>query len=129
MLVPAGRLADLPTGTCVAVADGAAVVVRTDDSVVAFVNRCLHQDSPLTGGWVRDGVLSCPLHFWRYRVEDGSHIGGCDRLAQLPVHVTDGEVHVDVPAPEPSGSLREALLARARTYDRDREWRERGPQR
>ena len=60
MPVPIGRLDDVPTDRCIAVADGRAVAVRVGDEVCAYRNRCLHQDSPLAGGWVRDGVLMLP---------------------------------------------------------------------
>jgi nitrite reductase/ring-hydroxylating ferredoxin subunit len=120
--VRVGRVADVSDAECVAVGDGRAVVVRVGDRLVAYRNRCLHQDSPLDGGWVREGVLSCPLHFWRYRVADGSHVGSGEALETFPVEVVDGEAFVVVPDdPEPV-SLREQLLARARDYDRDRAW-------
>ncbi len=125
MLVPAGRVGEISEDTCVAVGDGTAVVVRVGDTVKAFRNRCLHQDSSLDGGWVRDGVLSCPLHFWRYRVSDGTNIGSTVRLDELEVRITDGEAFVEVPDPPPPRTLREQLLDRARTYDRDASWQTR----
>lgn len=116
--MPIGPLAGVPTDACVAVGDGVAVVVRVGDEVCAYRNRCAHQDSPLAGGIVRDGVLSCPLHFWRYRAATGELIGTRRRLERFPVEVIDGEVVVDLPdAPMPI-SLRDQLLARARDYDR-----------
>ncbi len=125
MLVPAGRVGDMSEQTCVAVGDGTAVVVRVGDTVKAFRNRCLHQDSPLADGWVRDGVLSCPLHFWRYRVSDGTNIGTAVALDEFDVRIIDGEAFVEVPDPQPARTLREQLLDRARTYDRDAAWQTR----
>lgn len=125
MLVPAGRVGDMSEQTCVAVGDGAAVVVRVGDTVKAFRNRCLHQDSPLADGWVRDGVLSCPLHFWRYRVSDGTNIGTAVALDEFDVRIIDGEAFVEVPDPQPARTLHEQLLDRARTYDRDAAWQTR----
>ena len=116
--VALGPVAEISEATCLSVGDGRAVVVRVDGEVRAFRNRCLHQDSPLDGGWIRDGVLSCPLHFWRYRADDGRLIGTRRSLEQFPVEVVDGEAFAvlpDVPAPV---SLREQLLARAQQYDR-----------
>ena len=125
--VSAGPLDALPRDRCVAVDDGRVVVVRNGDELVAFPNRCLHQDSPLDGGWVRDGILSCPLHFWRYRLDGGALVGGGvgDRLELLPVAVEDGEVRVTVPDRPVADSLRDQLLARARDYDRTRAYEDR----
>lgn len=125
MRLPAGSVDAIPDDECVAVGDGRAVVVRVGERVCAYRNRCVHQDSPLAGGWVRDGVLSCPLHFWRYRVDDGTHIGSSERLESFPVEIEDGEAFVVVPDDPPPRSLREQLLDRARTYDRDAEFERR----
>jgi nitrite reductase/ring-hydroxylating ferredoxin subunit len=125
--VALGPVAEIPTDRCLATADGRVVVVRVGDQVCAYRNRCLHQDSPLDGGWVRRGVLSCPLHFWRYDVATGQHRDGGGRLERFEVEVVDGEAYVLLP-PEPRPtSLREELLARAADYDRaDAYRRERG---
>lgn len=119
MDVSAGRISDVPDDRCVAIGDGRAVVVRVDDEVVAFPNRCLHQDSPLADGRVFDGRLQCPEHFWRYHLPGGEHVGGEGRLQRFGVRVEDGHVVVDLPDPEPVLSLRERLLAHARDWDRD----------
>jgi nitrite reductase/ring-hydroxylating ferredoxin subunit len=117
--IRAGRIGDIPTDRCVAIADGRAIVVRVDDEVVAFPNRCLHRESPLAGGRVLSGRLVCPMHFWCYRLPDGVHVGGEGQLASYDVEVMDGEVYVDVPAPQPVRSLREVMLAHARDWRRD----------
>lgn len=122
MRVGVGPVASVSDATCVAVGDGRAIVVRVGGELRAYENRCLHQDSRLEGAWVRDGVVSCPLHFWRYRVDDGTHLGGRGALTRYPVEIIDGEAFVVLPDPDPPRSLRDELLARARTYDRDQAW-------
>lgn len=117
--VSAGPLTEVPTDRCVAIADGRVVVVRVGEHVVAFDNRCLHKDSPLAGGRVTAGRLTCPLHFWRYRLPGGEHVGGQGVLPSYPVTTVDGQVLVDVPEPEPAASLRDLLLRHARDWDRD----------
>lgn len=124
MRVPVGPVDAVPADRCVAVGDGRVVVVRVGDELRAFENRCLHQDSELDGGIVRDGVLSCPLHFWRYRADDGSLIGSTRSLPRFPVDIVDGAAFVLVPDPDPDSPLRQRLLDRARGYDRDTAWRE-----
>jgi nitrite reductase/ring-hydroxylating ferredoxin subunit len=123
MRVRVGRLADLPDRRCVAIDDGRAVVVRVGEVVHAFANECLHQASPLAGGWVLGGVLVCPLHFWRYDVADGACRNGSGRLATHRVTIADGEVVVELPNRTDATSLRDRLLERARNYDRDEAWR------
>ena len=124
MRVSIGRVAELSDTECVAVGDDRAIVVRVGGEVRAYRNRCVHQDAPLAGGWVRDGVLSCPLHFWRYRVDDGGHIGSPQKLERFPVDVVDGEAFVLLPDTSAPRPLREQLLERARTYDRDQAYRD-----
>lgn len=119
MRVSAGPLDEIPRDRCVAVAGGEAIVTRAGDSVIAFRNRCLHQASPLAGGWVRDGKLTCPLHFWRYRLPSGELIGQPGRLDSYPVVVVAGEVFVEVPEPQPVLSVREMMLRHAREWRRD----------
>ncbi len=124
MTISRTRVDDLPKNEAVAIAGGNAVLVRTDDGVYGFVNRCLHQDLPLTGAHVADGVLICPHHFWRYELPEGrlcSQAEAAACLATVDVSVEDDEVVVDLPSPptaEP-GSLRAHLLARAETWNRD----------
>jgi nitrite reductase/ring-hydroxylating ferredoxin subunit len=120
--VPIGPVTSVPDDVCVEVGDGRAVVLRVGGEGCAYRNRCAHQDSPLAGGIVRDGVLSCPLHFWRYHARTGQLIGSRRVLERFPVHVVDGQAFVDLPDSPAPQSLREQLLARARVYDRDAAW-------
>ena len=118
--VNAGDLGDLPTDVGVAIADGRAVVVRVGDEVFAYRNECPHQASPLDGGLVKDGVLTCPLHFWRYDATTGAKSGEPRlRLESYPVVMESGSVRVVLPDPPPARSMREMLLAHARQWNRD----------
>ncbi len=125
MRIPIGPITAISDTTCVAVGDGRVVVIRVGDEIRAYRNRCVHQDAPLEGGWVHRGVLSCPLHFWRYRVDDGSHIGSSAKLERFPVDVVGGDAFVLVPDADEPRPLREQLLDRARRYDREAAWRDR----
>lgn len=118
-----GPVETIPADECIAADDDRIVVVRVDDDVCAYRNRCLHQEAPLAGGWVRRGILSCPLHFWRYDVSTGESKTGAGRLERFEVEVVGGEAFVLVPDEPPPLSLREQLLARAAEYDRTTEYR------
>ena len=122
MRVAIGPVAAVPDDACVAIGNGVAVAVRVGDEVCAYRNRCLHQDAPLAGGIVRRGVLSCPLHFWRYRARTGELVGARQSLERFPVEVEGGMAYVLLPDAPPPLSLREQLLRRARAYDRDEQF-------
>ena len=117
--VSAGAVEDLPTDRCVEIGDGRAVVVRVGRQVYAYRNECLHQASPLAGGLVREGVITCPLHFWRYEAGTGAKCGEPElRLETYPVRMESGNVLVDLPAPPATVSWREMMLDHAREWDR-----------
>lgn len=117
--VIAGGVKDFPEDRGVAIAGGRAVVVRVGDEVFAYRNECLHQASPLEGGLVKDGVLTCPLHFWRYDAATGAKCGDPRlQLESYPVEVVSGSVRVVVPDLPQTRSMRELLLAHAREWDR-----------
>lgn len=120
MRVFAGSISEIPNDRCVALPGEGAVVARVGEAVVAFENRCLHQESPLAGGIIHNGVLICPLHFWRYRLPAGEHVGGEGTLPHYPVEVIGDEVFVDLPDPAPPLSMREMMLRHAREWERDR---------
>lgn len=117
MRIAVGKVADIPSDTCLPIGDGQAIVVRVGTEVRAYRNRCAHQDAPLGNVPVRDGVITCPVHQWRYRVADGSHTGSSQKLEPLPIEVFNGDLFVMIP-PVDSSRGRQRLLAR----DRDDTW-------
>jgi nitrite reductase/ring-hydroxylating ferredoxin subunit len=112
----AARLAAIPEGAAVRVElDGTPVCLsRVDGVPVAVRDVCAHRDIALSGGIVRDGIITCPGHFRRYDLRDGHHLNGTDRVDTFPCRTHDGMVQVLVPDPQPRQSMREFLLAAAR---------------
>jgi nitrite reductase/ring-hydroxylating ferredoxin subunit len=92
---------------CLSLADGVPVAVA---------DACAHRRTPLSGGLVRDGILTCPGHFWRYDLRTGQCINRPDRVASHPCRVVDGWVDVLVPDPAPALGVRAMLLAAARRH-------------
>ncbi len=91
---------------------------NVEGELYALDNACAHLGGPLAGGLVRDGTVTCPLHWWRYDLATGRRRGG-DQIQQqtFPVTVIDGEVVVDVPEPQPVGGMRELLLRHAAEWN------------
>lgn len=96
--------------------EGCAVLVAlVDDDVHAVDDACRHRGTALSGGLLRDGIVTCPAHLWQYDVRTGRrHDTVGEGLATYPVAVVDGTIEVAVPDPVRVPTLREILLAHAR---------------
>jgi anthranilate 1,2-dioxygenase ferredoxin subunit len=91
------RLADLPaTGYVEAVVAGHKVLVaRLPDGVFAVENRCSHAASELSGGRLKIGRISCPLHGAQFDFRTGASMGGTLAMRGLrtfEVRVTGDDV-------------------------------------
>jgi NAD(P)H-dependent nitrite reductase small subunit len=121
--VEVAAAADLAPGTavCVQAGDGEVAVFNVDGELLAVEARCLHKGGALAEGHVNGGVVTCPLHWWRYDLRTGERLGAPElRLACYPVRVVDGRVEVRVPpARPPAPSLRDRLLAAGRDWQPD----------
>ena len=108
---------ELALGTCVSIQIGfePVAVLRSEAGVRAFADSCLHRGARLSEGTFRDGVLTCPGHWWRYDAVTGKLLmHPQSRLAGYEVREADGWIEVAAPAREPAHSLRSVLLAHAR---------------
>ncbi|MBX6313403.1 MAG: Rieske (2Fe-2S) protein [Isosphaeraceae bacterium] len=63
----------------------------------ALLGRCPHANGPMGRGWIEDGEAICPLHRWRFRLQDGrcTTVRG-QALHRFPCEVRDGVVWVAV---------------------------------
>ena len=64
---------------------------RHGESIVALSNRCPHQGGSLGEGWVEEGEVVCPLHRWRFKLEDGR----CTTMRGNGVHRFPAEIRED----------------------------------
>lgn len=119
--VDLGEAASLGEGEARAtIVDGRPIAVwRVDGALRAYSGACLHRGGPLAEGHVRDGIVTCPLHWWRYDLRTGALRGAPGaRLAAYPVGEVGGRIVVEVPAaedrPAEATSIRLWLLRRAR---------------
>ena len=71
--VDVGRARDLRPGTGrVYELDGTPVAVfRTTDGWAAIGDTCPHMGTSLASGQVKDGVVECPWHHWRFELGTG----------------------------------------------------------
>lgn len=73
-------------------------VFREGDSYFAIDDFCPHMGASLAGGYVRDGVVACPWHAWRFCIYDGAW---CDnpriKIDAFEVRVEEDAIQVKAP--------------------------------
>ena len=61
----------------------------------AIDDVCPHMGASLSGGYVEDGVVTCPWHAWRFRLADGAWADSPRlKIGCYPVRVEGNEVQV-----------------------------------
>lgn len=93
--------AALPEGAreCVQVEDGRQLVIaRVDSEIVAFEDRCSHEDLPLSDGDIVDGEVVCPYHGATFCLKTGEATAApaYEPITVFPVRIVDGVVQVDL---------------------------------
>lgn len=97
-------------GRSFAYLDKRIALFRTPGGVFASDNRCPHQGYALVRGEVKDGVLTCAWHNWKFELGTGRCRYGGENIRTYPVEIRDGQVFVDIADP-PADSLRPELFA------------------
>ena len=99
------KVGDIADGQskCFNVGDKVVAVFHVGGAYHAIDDMCPHMGASLSGGYVEDGCVTCPWHYWRFRLADG---GWGDnpkvRTGSYPVHVVGDDVQLELPAP-PAG--------------------------
>src|SRR5262245_61979523 len=71
-------------------------VFHISDKYYAISNRCKHVGGPLSEGELKDGIVTCPWHGWKYSVADGKspHKGG-DSVDSFETRIVNGRLYVN----------------------------------
>jgi nitrite reductase (NADH) small subunit len=73
-------------------------VFRDGDAYFAIDDMCPHMGASLAGGFVEDGIVTCPWHYWRFRLKDGAWADNPRiKIGSYPVHVVDDEIRLELP--------------------------------
>lgn len=72
-------------------------LIRPDEGCVyAIDNRCPHEGYPLSEGTVKDGVLTCDWHNWKFELKTGACLRGGEDVRTYPLCVREGEIFIDL---------------------------------
>ncbi|MFT7220441.1 MAG: 3-phenylpropionate/trans-cinnamate dioxygenase ferredoxin subunit [Candidatus Azotimanducaceae bacterium] len=81
--------------------DGESVLLcNSGGTHFAIRNQCTHQSSPLAGGRVRNGFISCPLHGVRFDLITGEPRGSLTRVAVQTYAIREDDGMIIVSAAE-----------------------------
>jgi nitrite reductase/ring-hydroxylating ferredoxin subunit len=99
--VRAAAADDIPEGGAKSFAylDKRIALFRTPSGVYASDNRCPHQGYALVRGDVKDGLLTCAWHNWKFELGTGVCRYGGENIRTYPVEIRAGQVYVDVADP------------------------------
>ena len=95
-------------------------VFSVDGELHVTDGACPHNGGPLAEGLVRDGVVTCPWHWYSYELATGRcRTAAGYVLRRYPVVLVSGRPHASLPVPEPPRSWSEILRARppGRSWD------------
>ncbi len=85
------------------------LIVRTEDGISAFPNRCPHEGYPLSEGDICNGRLRCNWHNWTFDLGTGEAIVGGDDLRLMPTRIENGRIFVRVEPPDRDVERKAAL--------------------
>jgi nitrite reductase (NADH) small subunit/3-phenylpropionate/trans-cinnamate dioxygenase ferredoxin subunit len=94
------RLSELKEGEGKNVVIGGKIlaVFRIGEKVHAIDDACPHMGFSLAGGAVEDGIVTCPLHAWRFRLDDGTWLSSPRvKIGCYPVRIVGDQVQIETP--------------------------------
>ena len=104
--VAIGLASEIPEGGSAVVTIGTkdVAVFRTNGQFFAIDDLCPHMGASLSGGFVEDGCVTCPWHYWRFRLSDGAWADNPKvKTGCYAVHQVGDELELELPDPPPGG--------------------------
>ena len=91
------------------VAEGGGVTVQVGSKLVALFHEqgqyfaiddvCPHMGTSLAGGYVEDGIVTCPWHAWRFRLADGAWADNPRlKIGCYPIRLENGVIQIQIDA-------------------------------
>ncbi len=94
-----GELAE-GASRCVQVGHRTIALFHIEGQYYAIDDLCPHMGASLSGGVVEEGIVTCPLHAWRFRLSDGTWADNPRiKTGAYPVHVDGDTIQVELPDP------------------------------
>ena len=72
------------------------ILNRQGMNVTCYRNACTHLEYPIDMGKVSDGIITCPFHKFRYKLDTGKCLNAPDSLESYPIKIEGDRVFVDI---------------------------------
>jgi nitrite reductase/ring-hydroxylating ferredoxin subunit len=98
-LIKIAEVAQLPPGSrkLCAVEERRVALFNLNGTIHAIDNHCTHRDGPVAAGELKDAVITCPCHGWRFNVTSGRCLeAGGTPLRLYPVIIEGNDILIDV---------------------------------
>ena len=98
--VTVAALTDVPpgTGTTVDVNGIWIALCNVDGMLYAVDNTCPHAGGPLGEGKLKEGIIECPWHGWKFDLRTGRRVNNPNfTVACCDVRVVDGQIQIKLP--------------------------------
>src|SRR5687767_5556805 len=95
------KVNDIPQGEGRTVQVGGKLIALFNDNgdYRAIDDTCPHMGASLSGGYLENGIVTCPWHAWRYRLSDGAWADNPKlKIGCYAVRVEGDQVQIQVPA-------------------------------
>jgi nitrite reductase (NADH) small subunit len=90
---------ELPDGESRTVEIGGKLIAlfHSDGRYFAIDDVCPHMGASLGGGYVENGIVTCPWHAWRFRLADGAWADNPRlKIGCYPVRLADGVIQIQI---------------------------------
>ncbi len=73
------------------------ILNRQGVNVTCYRNACTHLEYPIDMGKISDGIITCPFHKFRYRLDTGKCLNApADSLESYPIKIEGDRVFVEI---------------------------------
>jgi nitrite reductase/ring-hydroxylating ferredoxin subunit len=73
------------------------ILNRQGRNVTCYRNACTHLEYPIDMGKVSDGIITCPFHKFRYKLDTGKCLNApTDSLESYPIKIEGDRVFVEI---------------------------------
>jgi nitrite reductase (NADH) small subunit len=92
-------------GKTVSVNNKLIAVFRAHGQYFAIDDMCPHMGASLSGGYLKEGIVTCPWHAWRFRLADGAWADNPRiKIGCYPVRVVQDEIQIQVAGAASAGA-------------------------